>query len=93
MDAAGNPDQTPAGRTFTVATGAPLDTTITSGPSGVTDDATPTFTFTASAAGATFECRLGGAAFAACPTPHTLALADGAYTLSVRAVDARRHPG
>ena len=37
-------------------TAAP-DTTITAGPSGPTNDATPTFTFSASAGPATFECR------------------------------------
>jgi len=86
-DAMGNVDQSPASRTFIVDTGAP-DATVTSGPSGPTSDSTPTFEFT-SEAGATFQCRVDATAFAACTSPHTTAaLADGAHTLQVRAIDA-----
>ena len=66
------------------------DTTITSGP-GNTDDPTPTWTFTANRAGATFECSIdqGTASWAPCSGPggsHTPAsdLADGTYTFRVR---------
>ena len=45
-----------------------------------------TFTYT-SEAGATFQCALDGAAFAACPASYT-GLAQGAHTFQVRAVDA-----
>ena len=48
VDAAGNVDPTPASRTFTVDTVAP-DTTITSGPTGTTDDPTPAFAFSGGA--------------------------------------------
>src|SRR4029078_7919004 len=44
IDAAGNVDPTPDSRTFTVDA-TPPDTTIDSGPSGTTNDPTPTFTF------------------------------------------------
>ncbi len=68
------------------------DTTITAGPSGPTNDATPTFGFSASEAGSSFECRVDTAAFAPCSSPYiTAALADGAHTFEVRAADAAGH--
>jgi hypothetical protein len=80
-------DGTPASRSFTVDTAAP-NTTIDSGPSGLTNDATPTFAFSANQAGSTFECRVDGGAWAACTTPRTTAsLADGPHTFEVRATD------
>jgi hypothetical protein len=91
VDAASNPDPTPATRTFTVETTAP-QTTIDSGPSGLTNDNDPSFGFH-SEAGATFECRLDGpgaanGSFAACNSPQTYTdLADGDYTFRVRATD------
>ena len=63
-------------------------TAIDSGPTGPTNDTTPTFTFS-SEAGVTFECRVVGAAFAPCSSPFTTAaLSDGSKTFEVRAVDA-----
>jgi hypothetical protein len=66
------------------------DTTITSGPSGTTSDATPTFAFSGSPAADAdhFECRIDAGAFALCASPQTTAaLADGPHTFAVRAVD------
>jgi hypothetical protein len=64
------------------------DTAITSGPQSLSDDATPTFGFTSSKAGSTFECSLDGGAFGACASPHTLApVSDGAHRFAVRARD------
>jgi hypothetical protein len=64
--------------------------TITAGPSGVTNDPTPTFAFSSAAAGASFQCKLDSAPYAACTSPHTVSrLADGARTFYVRAI----HPG
>jgi hypothetical protein len=87
----GVPDPTPATRTWTVnltPDTTPPETTITAGPSGTTSDPTPTFEFT-SEPGASFECRLDGAAFSPCSSPETVAaLADGAHTFEVRATDA-----
>ncbi len=86
-DPAGNVDATPASRSFTVDTSAP-ETTIDSGPSGPTSDATPTFTFSSGQAGSTFECRIDGGAWASCSSAHTTAsLVDGAHTFEVRATD------
>ncbi|MBI5549177.1 MAG: DUF11 domain-containing protein, partial [Deltaproteobacteria bacterium] len=88
-DGAGNVDATPASRTWTVDTVAP-DTSIVSGPSGTVASTSAAFDFGSPEAGVTFECRLDGAAtFTACTDPVTFnALAQGAHTLEVRAVDA-----
>ena len=87
-DPAGNVDPTPASRAFTVDTAAP-DTTIDSGPSGPTNDATPTFTFSSDQPGSTFECRTDAGAWASCSSAHTTAsLGDGPHTFEVRAIDS-----
>jgi ABC-type transport system substrate-binding protein len=84
-DAAGNVGAA-ASVSFTVDTTAP-ETTIDSGPTGTTDT-TPTFSFSASEAGASFQCSLDGAAFAACSSPYTTAvLAIGTHSFEVRALD------
>jgi hypothetical protein len=63
-------------------------TSILSRPTNPTADTTGDFTFGSNDAAATFECRLGAAAFAACSaTFATAALVDGSYTLEVRARD------
>ncbi len=93
VDAAGNPDPSPDSRSFTVDT-TPPDTTIDSGPSGLINDATPTFGFS-SEPGASFQCRFDSDPFGACSGPgdtHTSALADGFHTFYVRAVDAAGNP-
>ena len=64
------------------------DTTITAGPSGTTNDSTPTFSFTSTEAGSTFACRIDAGAWVACTSPFTTAaLGDGAHTFEVRATD------
>ena len=91
-DAVGNTDASPAPRAFTVDTTAP-DTQIDSGPAAGSTiaDSTPSFGFSATEAGSTFECRIDAAAFAACSGPgatHTpAALGDGPHTFEVRATD------
>ena len=89
IDAAGNVDATPATRDVHRRHRRAPETTIAAGPTGPTNDTTPTFTFTADEAGATFECRVDGAAFAPAPRrSRPPALADGAHTFEVRATDA-----
>src|SRR5439155_1570645 len=91
-DAAGNLDPSPASRSFTVDTVAP-GTTLLSGPTGATNDNTPTFTFSSPDSGASFECKLDGPGtttgfYGACSSPKSYGpLADGSYTFSVRARD------
>ncbi|WPB76210.1 Ig-like domain-containing protein [Archangium violaceum] len=74
--------------TFTVDT-TPPDTSIVSGPSGFTRQTTATFEFSATEPDVTYECSLNDAVFTPCPSPATFSsLAEGAYTLQVRARDA-----
>jgi hypothetical protein len=64
----------------------PPDTTI---GDGTVTGGSATFAFSASEAGARFECRLDAGAFAACTSPAVLSgLTVGPHTFAVRAVDA-----
>src|SRR5262249_33199316 len=86
-DLAGNVDPTPATAAWTVDT-APPDTTITKHPPKIDNSTTVAMEFT-SEAGARFECRLDGGAFADCTSPDTLKdLQAGLRTFEVRAVVA-----
>jgi hypothetical protein len=65
----------------------PPETQIDSGPSATTTDHSPSFAFS-SEPGATFECRIDAAPFAACASPKAYgSLPDGAHTFAVRAID------
>ena len=64
------------------------DTRIEAGPSGLIRDRTPSFRFSATKDGSTFECSIDGGAFTVCAASHALApLADGEHVLRVRARD------
>ncbi|MDQ5807681.1 MAG: hypothetical protein M3320_03300, partial [Actinomycetota bacterium] len=88
-DKAFNVDPTPASRTWVYEpdTTAP-ETTITSGPSGLSTSPRAAFEFTADESGATFQCRLDAGAWSSCSSPKSHAtLADGTHTFEVRATD------
>ncbi|TXL61414.1 FG-GAP-like repeat-containing protein [Aeromicrobium terrae] len=88
IDWGGNVDPTPARLTFTIDTEI-FRTGITGGPSGLTNDATPTFTFGTPDPNSTFECRIAPAPFADCTSPYTASeLSDGDHTFEVRATDS-----
>jgi hypothetical protein len=77
--------------TINVDTIAP-ETVINTGPPAVTGDSSPSFAFSASESGSSFECRVDDGAFEACTTPLTLApLADGPHEFEVRAIDLAGH--
>jgi hypothetical protein len=85
-DLAGNAGTTTS-YSWTIDT-TPPDTSITSSPSSLSNNASPSFGFSATQSGSTFECSLDGAAFAACPNPQGYSgVADGPHTFEVRAVD------
>ncbi len=72
------------------------ETTIDSGPSGPTNDITPTFTYSSNESGSSFECRVDASSFAACSGPGasntTPTLSDGSHTFAVRAIDPASNP-
>lgn len=86
-DSAGNVDPTPATRTWTIDTTAP-DTSISTKPTSPTNATSASFTFTATEAFSTFECKLDSGAFTVCTSPQSYSsLAEGSHTFSVRARD------
>src|SRR5207248_1558991 len=57
------------------------------------NSASPSFSFS-SEAGASFQCALDGAAFAACSSPKSYtAVVDGAHTFQVKATDTAGNTG
>jgi hypothetical protein len=95
-DATGTSTSAPAAYTFTVDTVAPV-LTIATAPSSPTASATPTFTFSASKT-VSFQCALTTSAsptYSPCSTAPAASgsttypkQSDGAYTFSVRGIDA-----
>lgn len=89
-NAAGSSQQASAAH---VVDGTAPQTTIDSGPRGLSGDDSPGFGFSANEPGSSFRCRLDGpgsasGTFASCQSPKRYAgLADGAYTFSVEATD------
>ena len=74
-------------RSFTAETAPPV-ATITAGPlaGSFTNDSTPTFRFTSSEPGSSFQCRFDAGAFLPCASPQarTTPLANGPHTFYVR---------
>src|SRR5207244_8754043 len=63
--------------------------TIDSNPSDPSGNSTPSFTFSSSESGSTFECRVDGGTWTSCTSPETIspALTAGSHTFQVRATD------
>ena len=88
VDAAGN-TETVKSVAYVIDTTAPDTHTITAQPSSPTNATSANFSFTASEAGATFQCSLDGGVFAACTSPKSYSgLGAGNHSFSVRATDA-----
>jgi hypothetical protein len=83
IDSRGLPDLSPAAYTWTVNATA-LDVTITNAPATPTSSRSATFAFSGN--GASYECSLDGAAFAACVSPANYSgVSNGQHTFLVRA--------
>jgi Bacterial Ig-like domain len=82
-------EETVETQSFTVDTTAPT-LSIDSGPTGGTNDRTPSFAFTTDASSAECSIDQGAAAYVPCASPYTPAtpLDDGSYTFRVLATDA-----
>ena len=93
LDAAGNPDLTPATRNFKVDLSR-ADTTITARPpQTVVPNSTQELRFESNDLGATFECRMAAASFAPCASPWSIPVgAPGDYSGEVRAVGTNGQP-
>jgi hypothetical protein len=73
---------------WTVDTTPPPAPAITARPADQTDASTATFAFTDAEAGVSFQCRLDGAAAAACSSPASFSgLLPGQHTFSISARD------
>ena len=91
-DTAGNTGVA-ASYTWTIDTTAPGAPSITLGPTGLINQTSASFSFTGEA-GASFQCALDGAAFAACTSPKAYSgLADGAHAFQVRQIDTAGNTG
>jgi DNA-binding beta-propeller fold protein YncE len=65
------------------------NTSITSGPKPTTSDRTPTFRFTSTDPGSTFQCKVGSASYHRCTSPFTTGkLRLGRHTVYVRATNS-----
>ena len=92
VDAAGNTGSE-SSKNITVDTVAPGAVTI-SGPSGATNDDTPTYTLTGAGTGEHYECKINGGAYATVTSPYTTAaLGQGVNTVTCRVVDAAGNAG
>jgi CSLREA domain-containing protein len=92
IDEAGNVDQTPASRAWTVVDVTAPDTLLDATPEPESESASATFAFSADPAdepGTTFVCSLDNADFTPCTSPLTLTgLAVGSHRFEVAALDA-----
>jgi hypothetical protein len=61
--------------------------TINGHPTLVSNDTTPSFTFTDPEPGVTFNCRLTSGPYPSCSSPKSYAVTDGRYTFFVKASD------
>ena len=84
------PAGTPVPNVDQVAGGTPApETNITSGPSGLTNQASGTFTYTTDTPGGSFECHIDKGQWVVCPdSGQPYALGDGQHVFEVRAVDS-----
>ena len=93
-DAAGNASTTSMVRWAVDTTPPSGSAVITSGPTSPSSSSVATFTFTLGSDGASAQCSLDGATWAACTSPATFSgIAAGNHALRVRILDAAGNVG
>jgi Concanavalin A-like lectin/glucanases superfamily len=87
IDPAGNGDDTPAEKVWTIDTVAP-DTTLTDGPPSADNSVMATFAFRSTEHNVVFDCSLDNAGYLPCVSGAAFGpVGDGAHAFSVRARD------
>jgi len=87
INAAGNSDDTPAERVWTIDTVAP-DTTLTDGPPAADNSVMAQFSFKSNEANVSFDCSLDNAGYLPCTSGSSFGpVGDGAHAFAVRARD------
>jgi Concanavalin A-like lectin/glucanases superfamily len=87
VDSAGNSDDTPAERAWTIDTLAP-DTSLTKGPPARDNSVMAQFLFRSNESNVAFDCSLDNAGFLPCTSGASFGpVGDGAHSFSVRARD------
>jgi hypothetical protein len=87
VDAAGNGDDTPAERVWTIDTVAP-DTTLTAGPPAADNSVTAQFTFRSNETNVSFDCSVDNAGYLPCVSGASFPIVgDGPHAFAVRARD------
>jgi chitinase len=87
LDASGNTSAV-ASSTFTMDRTTPPAPTITANPTNPSNSSSPSFSFTDSESGVTFQCELDNGGFSACTNPKSYtSVGDGSHTFSVKARD------
>ena len=87
VDGDGNGSPVPDMGAYELNDVTPPKTVITGGPSGLTNDNTPVFTFR-SGDDVTFQCQIDGSGFQPCSSPVTTTpLANGPHSFTVRGTD------
>lgn len=94
IDNAGNVQTSPTTFAWTVDNSlldeTPPETAILSKPADPSTSPVASFTYSSNEPGSSFECKLDGASFTACPSAGITysSLAEGPHTFQVRAIDA-----
>ena len=92
LDAAGNASSSTS-YAWTIDT-TPPTVALTATPADPSNDPTPSFSFSASETGTTFQCRLDGGAWVSCTSPVIYGpLGEGDHTFAVKATDAAKNTG
>jgi hypothetical protein len=89
IDLAGN-ESAPTSYSWTIDAGTPPTPAIDSHPPDPDNDTSPTFQFSDTEGGVTFQCKLDSGSFVGCSSPKTYTdiTGNGSHTFSVRALDA-----